>query len=132
MHFKEALCHVGGVGEHWGARYTHLKGGDDLPCGIGDSVFDVSDACLGVVVPEPHIVKGFDLGLDGQPATSEDGVVLCIGVERWIETDEIDASGREVSKDVEAVAVVEGVGCEADVHWVLANLARESDLQSNR
>ena len=94
----------------------HLKGGDDFRGGVGDSVLDFTDALLGVGIPEPHIVKSFDLGVDVQPGASEDRGILCVGIEGRIEADQVNASVREVCHDVEAVAIVEGVGGKADVH----------------
>ena len=67
---------------------------------------------------EENNSKGFDLRLDGESGASEDGVIVRIGIERRIETYQVDAAVGEVSHDVEAVAVVEGVGCKADVHSI--------------
>ena len=116
MHFKEALRHVGRVREHLAVRDDHLKSGDDFACGIGDGVLYVSDALCGLRVPESHIVKCLDLRLDGESTPFEDGMILLLGVEGRIQADEIDAFRREIAQDVEAVAVVECVGCKADVH----------------
>ena len=44
---------------------------------------------------------------------------FCIGIEGWIEADEVDeVSVREVCHDIEAVAVVEGVRLELVVHII--------------
>ena len=64
----------------------------------------------------PHIVKCFDLRLDGESAVSEDSVVFLIGVERRIKTDKVNASGGEIRHDVQTVTIVKCVRLESDVH----------------
>ena len=60
-----------------------------------------------IVVPQPA---------NGESGASEDRVIVRIGIERRIEADKVNAFVRKVCHDVEAVAVVEGVGGKADVH----------------
>ena len=43
-------------------------------------------------------------------------MILFVGIEEWIETDQVDAGIAEVCHDFEAVAIVKGVRLELDIH----------------
>ena len=116
MHFKKPLRHVGRIREHLAVGDNHLERRDDFARGVGGSVLYVSDAFCRLIIPYPHIVKRFDLRLEGESTPSEDGMILLLRVERRIQADEVDAFIREVAHDVEAVAVVKCVRLELDVH----------------
>ena len=70
-----------------------------------------------------------NLWLDGESTTSEDGVILLLGIEGRIQADKIDAFIREIVHYVETVTVVEGVGCEMDIHKVSHRLVKINQIK---
>ena len=76
-------------------RYRPVQGGDP---------FD------GAFVPAPRVLEG--QGLLAVLAVAEQDIVVRFGIERRIEIDEIDASGRPCAHHVKAIAVIERVVLE--------------------
>ena len=116
VHLQKALRHVTCIREHLALRDNHFKSSYDLRYGVSAVVFYVSDAYCRCSVPDPHIVKCFDFRLDGESASFEDSVILGIGIERWIKTNQVNTVIGEISHDVEAIAVIESVRDKSDIH----------------
>ena len=116
MQLNEADCHHRKVGgdlvvaeaiDH-GLEYAGdllVRAADDFVVGLG-----------GGFAPVPGVFEGFDLCVaDGAGLFAEEDVVGGLGIEGWVEVDEVDGVvGDVMAKDVEVVAVVEDVGLHSD------------------
>ena len=67
-----------------------FKPSNHLGRGVSNYVLDTRDAFRGRVVPEPHIIKRFDLWINAESRILENLVIFLVGVERRIKADQVD------------------------------------------
>ena len=90
MHDKQAFRHVGGIGQHLALWNEPFKPSNHLGRGVGNSVLDTRDAFCRRIVPEPDIIKCFDLWINEESGILENLIVFLVGVERGIKADQVD------------------------------------------
>ncbi len=108
VHLEHADRHHDEVGQHVVLAEEGPHGPDHLR-GVGVAAGqDLVECLLGVGVPMPSVLESLDLGRGLLTRRrTEEHVVIRVGVEGWVEIDEVDAFVWNVRPhDLEVVAVV--------------------------
>ena len=85
------------------------------------SVLNAFNAFCGRVVPEPDIIKRLDLWVDTESGILENLVIFLVGIERWIEADQVDIVVGKALHNIKAIAVIKRVWCKWSVHSPLVD-----------